>query len=175
MPPEIIVEKGLKLRLLMPDDAEAMLIIFRKDPNIPKTVTWPAGLADEQAVRQKIIQMRVGSTRYAIVGRNDNIIGYIGVWEDGGYFGNEPRKGEFGFGYFLDPDSRGKGIIARSLVGMLDEALRVYSVKTFAAYIADDNLASQSVVKSLGFIRTDEVYEEPVLHCLERKYEKNIP
>lgn len=174
MPREILTEQGFKLRFLRPEDAEGIYEIFQADPMIQSYVTWTAGLENAEDVRRAIEEFQSKqSLRYAITDE-DSVVGYIGIWKDRGYFTGKPAEGEYGFGYFVDPAERGRGIVTSAAKALTAEAERVFPIEIYSLYIEDGNLASQAVARKLGFGRTDTVVEEPKLHCLERRWEKTI-
>jgi RimJ/RimL family protein N-acetyltransferase len=173
MPHEIVVREGLKLRLLVPDDAVRIFEIFQTDPNIQKKVTWTSGLTTPDDIKRNIEKFNDNNElRYAII-LDAYLIGYIGCWKDDGWFG-VVHQDDFGYGYFCDPDKRGRGIITDTAKALMVTVESVVNVKTFSLYIEDSNPASQAVAKRLGFVRTDETYLEPVLGSTERRYIRTV-
>ena len=173
VPHEIAIRDNLNMRLLIPDDAPRIFAIFQADPSIQSMVTWTFGLRTVDEIRRKIEHFQeTKSLRYAIV-EGDELVGYIGAWQDDGYFGVTHDQ-EYGYGYFSDPSSRGKGIITDAAKTLMINIEAVLPVKTFALHIEDINLASQTVAKKLDFRRTEELYKEPVLGTIERRYMREV-
>lgn len=173
MPHEIIVRNDLRLRLIVPNDAERIFAIFQADPDIQNRVTWTSGLKTLDDVENRIRKFADNDElRYAIV-YQDELVGYIGAWKDKGWFGTV-QPGDYGYGYFCDPTKRGKGIITDAANALMSSVESVVDVKTFSLYIEDSNPASQAVAKRLGFVRTDETYLEPILGSTERRYIREV-
>lgn len=174
MPQEIVVDEGTSLRFLMPEDADRVYQIFEADPEIQRRVTWTHGLQGVEEVRDAILNFqKTRSIRYAIVS-DGAIAGYVGMWSDHGYMDGEDHKGWFGFGYFLDPSYRGKGLVKRATEAMMTKAESVFDVCKWSVYVEDDNESSRAVLSKLGFVATDHIFDEPVMHVQERQWEKII-
>lgn len=172
MPREIALSDTLSLSLLTPEDAQRIAEIFDADPSIQRRVTWAHGLEDVDAIAARIERFQQnGSLRYGI--RQDGrLIGYVGMWKDEGYMEGVATEGQYGFGYFLDPASRGKGTMVAAVEKLMETAEGVFDVEVWAAYCEDDNSASQGVLKKLGFTRTKMVFDEPTMHTAERRWER---
>lgn len=109
--------------------------------------------------------------RYVLL-KKDNPIGLISLWRDDGFFGTPPYPDDYGFGYFLDPKERGKGLVTRSVQSLMDAAINNLKVNQFIAFCEDNNKESISVLTRLGFMPTDKLFTEPTTGWIERKYIK---
>jgi ribosomal-protein-serine acetyltransferase len=157
------------LRLLVPADTQRIFEIFQADPDIQNRVTWTSGLRTFDDIEERIRKFSDGNElRYAII-YDDELVGYIGAWKDKGWFGTV-QPNDYGYGYFCDSSQRGRGIVTDAAKALMDTVESTVHVKTFSLYTEDSNLASQAVVKKLGFARTEETYLEPVLGSTERCY-----
>lgn len=174
MPFEFAIEGGSSLRILQPKDAEDIFAIVKQDPEISDRVTWMHGVKTQQDVEDRIKDFqKKRSLRYAIVMAGD-VVGYIGMWPDEGYMDKNVSECTYGFGYFLSPEVRGRGVTHKSLLALMHRAEAVFQVKYWRAYVEDDNQASQAVLRNLGFAPTDGVFDEPVMHTAERCWEKAV-
>ncbi len=171
MPTSIIVRDTIKIRILTPDDAPRLLEIFHADPDIQNKVTWTSGLNTIEAIQNIIQKLTGGDEVLNAITLDDELIGYLGVWKDDGWFG-VIHPDDYAFGYFCHPSYRGKGIITDAAIVLMNTVESTVHVKTFSLYIEDSNPASQAVAKRLGFVRTGETYLEPVLGSTERRYVK---
>lgn len=174
MPNEIIVNKDLRLRFLVPEDAERMYHIFQADPEIQSRVTWTHGLKTVEDIRTTIEGFQANkSIRYAIL-QGDELAGYIGMWSDYGYMDGQDHDGWYGLGYFLDSHYRGNGLVQLATRAMMMKAEDVFDVRRWSVYVEDDNKPSRAVLEKLGFVATDNTYDEPVLQVVERQWEKAV-
>lgn len=172
MPREIIVNYATRLRLLVPEDAERLFEIFKTDPEIQERVTWTHGLKTAGDVSRAIVGFQTNkSIRYGII-HNDELAGYVGMWPDHGYMDGESHEGWFGIGYFLDHDYRGNGLVQQATNTMMAVAEANFNVRKWSVYVEDNNISSRAVLEKLGFVATDNTYDEPVMHVEERQWEK---
>ncbi|HEX5744367.1 MAG TPA: GNAT family N-acetyltransferase [Candidatus Saccharimonadales bacterium] len=165
--PKIIIDDGLLLRRITPDDAEDMFKIIQADSGIGRNVTW-AGLVHSLDDAHKGIEQLLKEFKSPYVLQENGVtIGFAGTW---GYPGKDH---EVGFSYFLAKEKRGHGYVTRT-VRKLMEAVRNDnpSVDTFIVNITDSNKASQAVAEKLGFKATDKLMKDRVLTEPTRRYER---
>lgn len=167
----IHVRDGLYLRPLEPEDGEQILRILEQDPTIRERVTFAARVfsLDDYLDQLHIIAADPGLIRYAIISDN-TIVGLVSLWRDKGFFGQTAEPDGYGFGYFLSPDARGKGIITQSVASIMKVLQSSLRVKKFIAFSEDDNDESKAVLLRLGFEPKDELLKEPTHGWFERKY-----
>lgn len=165
------VAPGVMLRNLKPSDADELLAILDKDPSVRERVTVASRLHSAKDVQTEVDRIAADPwlIRYVIIA-DDKIVGLISLWKDDGFFGQIPEKNGYGFGYFLDPTMRGKGLMTKSIRKLMETTLIALVVDTFVAYCEDDNSQSIAVLNKLGFRPTNEVYGEPTKGWQERKY-----
>lgn len=171
----IDVDAVTYIRPLQSSDAEAVLAILKADPTIRERVAVAAKMINHQTIEQEVHSYTTSPDliRYVIVYEN-TIVGMISLWSDGGYFEAEPVPNGYGFGYFLDPTRRGKGIISKTIKKLMITMQRVADVEAFLAYCEEDNGPSIAVLTSLGFIPTDKTFIEPQHNWMERRFERKI-
>lgn len=167
----IDVNETTYIRPLQDEDAGAMLAILEADTSIREQVAAAARMRDKTGVENevKFYQTSPDLIRYSIV-HNQEVVGLVSFWSDGGYFDTEPIKDGYGFGYFLSPSVRGKGIITNTIQKLMNVACTELPVRAFIAFCEDDNNASIAVLKRLGFNPTDETFIEPQHGWTERRY-----
>ncbi|HVX48056.1 MAG TPA: GNAT family N-acetyltransferase [Candidatus Saccharimonadales bacterium] len=164
--PEVHVEGDLSVRLLEPDDSDAIFQVLRRASEVQSYVTWTAGIRNPDDVACAIEGFQAnGESRYALL-EGETLIGYIGVFPY--------EEGVYGLGYFCDPAYRGSGRVTRAAEKLMEAAEKSLPVDRFALYIADENNASRAVAVRLGFSPTDIVIKDDVLDCTERRYEKVV-
>lgn len=171
----IRVDEHIYLRPLENGDAPAMLAILDMDPSIRESVTAAARMRDESSFYDevKFINQSPDLIRYAIV-HDDILVGLLSFWKDGGYFNADPIPNGYGFGYFLAPSARGKGIVTTSLLAVMDVAERCLTVDSFMAYCEDGNNRSKQLLQNIGLQPTDDTYAEPSQGWIERRYVKKV-
>lgn len=98
----------------------------------------------------------------------------LSLWRDEGYFGTPPQLDDYGFGFFLDPKDRGKGLVTNAVRALIHVLIQNLKVNQFVANCEDDNTESIAVLTKLGFTPTNEARPEPIHGCIERKYIKSI-
>jgi len=172
---EINVSDGLKLRPLNQSDDVRILEILAADDSIRNRVTVASRLYTTKDIAAEIERYRrdTGLIRYVLI-KKDNPIGMVSFWRDDGFFGTSPHPDDYGFGYFLDPKERGKGLATRSIQSLMDAAINNLKVNQFISFCEDSNKESISVLKRLGFRPTDELLKEPKNGWIERKYIKKL-
>lgn len=173
---EIAVREGVHLEPLASRHAVSLLAVLNKDVSIRHRVSVAARLHSVTDVEAEIqaIAKDPSLLRY-VIAVDSKVVGMVSFWRDEGFFGQPPEPNGYGFGFFLDPDWRGKGLIGSAVRMLMQEARTVLDVDCFLAFCEDDNMASIAVIKGLGFVATDERYGEPVTGWQERKYKLVIP
>lgn len=168
---EIKVGKGVILRPLDQSHANRILEILNTDKSIRNKVTVASRLytPEDVAVEIKRYHKDPGLIRYVMLRKNDPI-GFVSFWRDDGFFGTAPNPDDYGFGYFLDPKERGKGLVTRALQALMKTTVDKLKVRQFAAFCADDNHESMTVLTKLGFKPTKQTFKEPEHGWIERKY-----
>ncbi len=170
---QVEVRPGVALRHLRQDDAPALLTILQEDPSIRQRVgvaaamNSPAGVAD--VVRH--YSQELGLIRFALV-EQGVCCGLVSVWADTGYFGEPAMPQTYGFGFFLAPHARGRGLISDSLLAVMEVVAAALPVQRFIAYCEDDNLPSQAVLHRVGLLPTERTYSEPNHGWTERLYQR---
>lgn len=168
----IHVDQEILLRPLHNSDSKRILEILNSDPHIRERVAVAAKIFTEEDVAHEVKKYLNdgGMIRYAIL-RNDVVIGLISLWRDDGFFDNVPKEDDYGFGYFLDPKERGKGLMTTIVKSVMETVEKSIKVRQFIAFCEDENHASIAVLNRLGFKRTDNTFLEPANNWTERKYE----
>ena len=170
---KIIVSEEITLRPLEEADSKYILDVLARDNSIRDRVTVASRMHTEQDVKDEIQRYKNddGLIRYAII-NNNRVIGLVSLWRDTGYFGTSPNNDDYGFGYFLDSDYRGKGIISDSLTALITVSRNTLEVRQFVAFCELDNKPSVKVLTKLGFAQTDESFSEPENGWTEYKFVK---
>jgi len=169
---KVPVREGCYLRPLEISDAESILTILDTDASIRERVTVAARMHTVDDVAREIEAYKTdgaGLIRYAIV-YDERCVGLVSLWKDSGYFGQVPDPRGYGFGYFIDPALRGKGLVTDAVSALMQRACEVLDVGRFIAFSEDDNPASGAVLRKLGFTPTDDTFTEPTHGWVERKY-----
>lgn len=173
---KVLVREGCYLRPLEVEDAEEILRILDDDPAIRDRVTVASRMHTIDDVAREVKTYKTdneGLIRYAII-FDDHCVGLVSLWRDSGFFGQPLDPDAYGFGYFIDPAMRGKGVVTAAVESLMKQAERLLRVKQFIAYCEDDNLASIAILHKLGFQATDETFSEPNQGWTERKYVKTV-
>jgi len=170
---EVLVDKDIVLRPLRQSDAMRMLEILAADESIRNKVTVASRLRTPGDVLREIEHYRKdsGLMRYTLLKENSPI-GLVSFWRDDGYFGTPSQPDDYGFGYFLDPDERGKGLVNSAVKSLMDVVSKNLRVNQFVAFCEDKNNESIAVLIKLGFKPTDKTFSEPDHGWIERKYVK---
>lgn len=173
---KISVSDSIVLRPLLEADSLRILEILNRDPSIRDRVTVASRLHSKQDIRNEIekIDHDPELIRY-VIEKHKKVVGLISFWKDPGFFGQPIEPKSYGFGFFLDPDFRGKGIITRSIIQLMYVAQGCLDVEYFIAFCEDNNLQSKTLLKKISFSPTDEVYGEPEQGWRERKYRIKPP
>ena len=166
------LHEGVKLRPLQQSDDYALLKILDRDKSIRNRVTFASrlhSLKDFTAERE-LINKDTGLIRYTLL-KNGIPIGLVSLWRDDGFWGVK-NLDDYGFGYFLEVNERGKGLITLSVKKLMDVVASNLQVNQFVAFCEDENLASIALLKRMGFEPTEETQTEPSKGWIERKYIK---
>lgn len=173
---KVPVREDCYLRPLETQDAKYILAILNDDQLIREYVTVAARMHTADDVMREIEAYKTdeeGLIRYTIV-YQERCVGLVSLWKDPGYFGQTPEPGGYGFGYFIDPALRGRGIVTDAVSALMQRASQVLDIKRFIAFSEDENVASGAVLRKLGFTATDDAFSEPTHGWIERKYVKEI-
>lgn len=146
------VRPGLELRRLTSADAGAVLQILTDDPGIRdrvKVVAEATTIDDIQDIADTR-QVSPASAHFVIVS-DEAVVGSLSLWRAGEHFGNLPVDPDsFGFGYFLTPTARGRGIIPAVLQVVMETTRQHVPVHSFVAFCEDDNPASSRNLEKAG-------------------------
>lgn len=172
---EIYVQEGIKLHPLHSSDAKRLLEILADDSSIRNKVTIASRLHTIEDIETEIKRSlkKTGLIRYVLLKEN-NPIGLVSLWRDEGYFGTPTQLDDYGFGYFLDPNERGKGLMTSAIRKLIEIVANNLKVNQFIAFCEDNNMKSIAVLTKLGFEPTDKTFSEPYNGWIERKYIKSI-
>jgi len=170
---DVTVREGTVLRPMQNSDATGVLQILEADPSIRKRVTVASRMHNEEDVKREVAayQNEGDHIRY-IIHENGTCVGLVSLWRDSGFFGQEAKPHAYGFGYFLDPTARGRGLITDSIRTLMNVSQACLRIDTFMAFCEDDNTESIAVLKKLGFMPTENTFSEPAAGWTERLYEK---
>lgn len=171
---EVRVRDDLLVRPLEYEDAEQIIAILDGDPTIRDRVSVASKMHSTEDVRKQVDTYRDDPhlVRYAIVS-NKRVAGLVSFWRDvDNPFDSPDNPDDYGFGYFLDPDSRGQGIVTSVVSKFMQVADENLFVDNFIAYCEDNNDDSVAVLANLGFVPTDVTLEEKNSGWLERKFVK---
>ena len=171
----IAVRSGVVLRPLEATDASAIIEALDADPSIRERVTVAAQLHTEDDVRREADRYKTDPdlTRFVIV-ENGTCVGLISLWRDTGFFGQTPQPHTFGFGYFLHPAARGRGLVTDSLTALMKAARAKFRVDSFIAFCEDSNRDSIALLRKLGLGPTPQTFDEPINGWRERMYQKKV-
>ena len=172
---QINVNDTVTLRPLTEADGINLLSILSKDPLIRDRVSFAANInsIDQYQDQLNKVAEDPGLIRYGIH-EEDELVGLVSFWRDDGFFGQTPEQDGYGFGFFIDPDARGRGLITTSVEAVMARAEASLHVGRFMAFCEDDNTASQAVLGRLGFQPTGDVFGEPSNGWQERKYIREV-
>lgn len=168
LPMEIAVNDSLLLRRLTAEDAEELFRIIQDNPDIKKSVTWPASVNSLEGTQAGIDRILEECEFRYVLQEDTQTIGYVGLYE------SDASDNAFGLGYFLASEKRGGGRMAETLSRLMQTVGENLTVDMFVAYIIDSNKPSQAVVSRLGFTVTDVLLEDTALKAMIRRWEKPI-
>jgi RimJ/RimL family protein N-acetyltransferase len=170
---EVHVRGGVNLRPLEEADAPAIVAILQADPTIKDRVTVASRISNEEDVVAEVDRYKKdGSVIRFAIEEQGKCVGLVSFWRDTGFFGHDARPNTYGFGYFLDPAERGKGLITDSVRTLMETANANLKIDSFIAFCEDSNQESVAVLNKLGLEPTDITYPEPTHGWVERMYEK---
>jgi len=172
---EVEIRPGILIRPLQEEHGAGILAILDIDPLIRDRVSVASHLFTQDDIIKEIaaIQSDPGLIRYAIL-ENNNPIGLVSLWRDDGFFGTPPNPNDYGFGYFIDPEERGKGIVTDTVTQLMATAQQSLYVRQFVAFCEDDNAESVAVLSRLGFEKNGEAFNEPTHGWMEYKYVRSL-
>jgi RimJ/RimL family protein N-acetyltransferase len=172
----IKVRDNIILRPLDTSDATQILGILNADPSIRDRVSVASKMYTPEDVASQIETCLKNDhlIRYAIV-EDNAAIGLVSFWRDiDDPFNLPDSPDDYGFGYFLDPSKRSRGIVTDAIESVMDTATKSLGIKQFIAYCDDDNPNSISVLTKLGFKPTDIKLTEQSSGWVERKYIRKV-
>lgn len=172
---QIEVRESVVLRPLVTPDAAALLAVLDADPTIRERVGVAARLhtANDVEALQKDEVNDPSIIRYVIL-ESDQLVGMVNLWRAGDYFEGKADPDDYGFGYFLAPSARGRGLITDCLKVLMEVAEEHLPVKKFIAFCEADNQASGAVLKKAGFEKTDVAWRDDEHGWVEQKYAKTV-
>ncbi len=171
---EIQVRDNIVLRQLKAEDGPRIVEILDADPTIRDRVSVAAKIHTPEDVALEVLNYQGDPhlIRYALT-EGDEVIGLMSLWRDvDSPFDAPDNPDDYGFGYFIDPAARGKGIVTDALGNLLETADTALNPRQFIAYCEDDNTDSISVLRKIGFEPTDTILTEENSGWTERKYVK---
>jgi RimJ/RimL family protein N-acetyltransferase len=168
---KVKVRGNIFLRPLEQSDAFQLLKILSADPIIRDRVIVSAELHTKKDVKAMLAKMQAdpGLMHYVLV-EDGHLVGLVSLWRDNGFFGEPVNPNRYGFGYFLDPAARGKGLITASVRSLMNTLSKNLKVDQFISYCEDDNVSSKAVLERLGFVPNDKTFREPTHGWIEREY-----
>lgn len=171
---QISIEDDISLVPLAQSHAEQILKILEKDKTIREKVKVASLMHNFEDVAAEIKRYKsyTGLIRYVLI-KDKNPVGMISLWRDDGFWGVE-NLDDYGFGYFLDPDERGQGLITRAIDRLMDVVAENLYVHQFVVFCEDHNKQSIALLKKLGFEPTDQTFPEPDKGWIERKYVRTV-
>lgn len=171
---KITIRKDVILVPLNRLHASRLLEIIEADKNIRNRVTVASRLFTVKDVEAEINQYLKdpGLIRY-IIEEKDNPVGLVSLWRDDGFFG-PINPNDYGFGYFLEPNSRGKGLVSSAIESLINVMKIHLPIRQFVAFCEPDNMDSINVLTKLGFKPTGEIYQEPNTGWKEEKYIRTL-
>ena len=172
---KVVVREGVLLRPLEATDAERVLAMLDEDPSIREHVSVAAKFRQKSDVVAEVERLKNDkeTLRYVIC-EHESIVGMMNLWRAGKFFGAKAKPNNYGFGYFLAPEGRGRGLVTTSLLVLMDIAQRELGATSFVAFCEADNAASGAVLKKAGFAPTDKTWTEPTHGWTEQKYQRNV-
>lgn len=144
--PEILTDR-LTLRAFRPGDLPRLLEAMQ-DWAVQQwldTPPWPYGEADGRAWIDFVAADHAGGRpqHFAIAARaDDRLLGCVSF---------EATDGPPALGYWLHPDTWGRGFAAEAARAMTAQGRKVLGYAAICARTDPDNLASQKVLEKLGF------------------------
>lgn len=173
---QVPVREGVFLRPLAVADAERVIAILSQDVSIREHVSVAAKFRQQSDVVAEVERLKGDkeTLRYVIC-EYDQVVGMMNLWRAGKFFGAKAKPNNYGFGYFLAPEARGRGLVTSSLVVLMDYAEKALGATSFVAFCEAENAASGAVLKKAGFTPTDTTWTEPTHGWVEQKYQRKLP
>jgi|ERR1035437_6687896 RimJ/RimL family protein N-acetyltransferase len=170
---KIDIRKSVKIRPLDLSDTVHILEIIKADNSIRNRVSVAARLHTPEDVSNEVENYSKDPhlIRYAIL-ENNNTVGLVSFWRDVGnaQIDAPDNLDDYGVGYFLAPNARGKGLVTNTIQCLINIAAKNLYVRQFIAYCDDNNHESIKVLNKLRFIATNETFTELNNGWIERKY-----
>ena len=172
----IEVRDDILLRPMSVDDAASILQILGADVTIRDRVAVASKIHSPEDVKKEVDAYKNDPhlIRY-VIQQDESVIGLVSLWRDIDTFPGSPDSpDDYGFGYFLDPNKRGAGIVSESVNRLMEVAQNNLFVRQFIAYCEDDNDASLKVLGSLGFHPTPVKLVFPDTGWAENKFVREV-
>ena len=168
---EVAVRESVRLTPLSEDHAEPLLETLSADPSIRDRVAVASKIHTKEDVQKEIERYHNDPAliRYSLF-VEQQYAGLVSLWNDDGMFGMPPDPTAFGFGYFLNPDYRGKGLVTDSIKALMEATQKNFKVTQFIAFCEDDNRDSIKLLKKMGFDPEGEVLPDEKSGWIARKY-----
>lgn len=172
---KITVRDGVLLRPLASEDADDLLAILDADPAIRERVGVASRLYSAEDVNTLVKEEQGDAEliRY-VISENNMVVGLLNFWRAGEYFGDKADPDDYGFGYFLAPSARGRGLVTDSLRALMEIAAANLPVQRFIAFCEADNTASGALLQKAGFEKTDTAWDDAEHGWVEQKYAREI-
>lgn len=139
------------------------------DPEVRASIHWLNLIATKEQIEAHYTSHpRKGDFQYALSVAG-TFAGTIGLMQREGL----DNGTEVSFSYSLDPPFRRRGLVSRGMQTLMEYAEGALRPSYFTLYISDDNLKSQRVARSNGFLRTKGMYETDS-GKIERRYERRL-
>jgi RimJ/RimL family protein N-acetyltransferase len=171
----VAVRDGVVLRPLAADDAGEVLRVLEADSAIRHRVAVASKMHRAEDVFAEIENYSQDPTliRYSLF-EDGRYVGLVSLWNDDGLFGMPPDPHAYGFGYFLDPKARGRGLVTDAIKALMDTATTYLGAERFIAFCEDDNEESIAVLKKLGFLADSETHYDDASGWTARKYTREL-
>ena len=140
----------LQLRLVMPDDAAALLPLL-DDWDVVRMLAqkpWPVTLADTQDYAARQYGADAEGEDFAVVGADGQVIGVVAVKAPG--TGKPPRTMPR-LGYWFGRRYWGQGYAAEAIRAVTADVFHRFAVERVGAGVFRDNPASKRLLEKLGF------------------------
>ena len=145
----LLIEKGLELRQIMPDEAEELFSVVDANRNYLRE--WLPWLDDTSSVEDEISfiggaleEYHRGDGVLYSIRMNGELVGSMSLnWIDRGNRG-------CGVGYWLSEEHIGQGIVTRSCVRLMEHCFDDLGLHRFVLEVATDNFASRAIAERLG-------------------------